>query len=356
MKILYLITDISTSGGVERITSLKINYFIEKFHYDIDILVRNKKNKMTHFFLNSRVNIYNLDFNPNKNFFWRQIFKIKKYLYLKKLLEKNKYDLIITTGFILDPFLPFLKKHTKIIKEIHGAKNILYPKERFYLRKYLLSFDKIILLTKKDLNNWKLENAMVIYNSLTFYPKEYSLCQNRRIISVGRLVEDKGYDILIDIWSIISKKYPNWILEVYGEGTERKNLENKIIKLGLEKSFLLKGVVKNIQDKYLESSIYVMTSRTEGFGMVLVEAMACGLPIIAFDVPTGPREIIKKNNGFLVEFGNINEMVKKIEFLIIDEQKRKKMGENSRRNVQVFSQEKIMIQWKEIFEKITERE
>ena len=72
--------------------------------------------------------------------------------------------------------------------------------------------------------------------------------------------------------------------------------------------------------------------------MVLVEAMACGLPIIAFDVPTGPREIIKKNNGFLVEFGNINEMVKKIEFLIIDEQKRKKMGENSRRNVQVFSQ------------------
>lgn len=188
---------------------------------------------------------------------------------------------------------------------------------------------------------------------MPFYPEEFSKCENKKIISVGRLDSQKGYDILIDVWNIISKKYPDWVLEIYGDGPEKENLQNKINKLGLEKSFLLKGAVKDIQDKYLESSIYVMSSRYEGMPMVLLETMACGLPVISFDCPCGPKDIIKNNeNGFIVKFGNIEQMAEKIEELIIDEEKRKLFGKNARKNIQRYSQDKIMNQWKELFEEL----
>ena len=152
------------------------------------------------------------------------------------------------------------------------------------------------------------------------------------------------------------KKYPDWSLEIYGEGPERENLQNKINKLDLGKSFLLKGVEKNIVNKYLESSFYVMSSRFEGMPMVLLEAMSCGLPVISFDCPCGPRDMIKDNeNGFLIEFGNIEKMAKKIEELIITEEKRKLFGKNAKRNVQIFSQDKVMNQWKELFESMVRR-
>lgn len=167
--------------------------------------------------------------------------------------------------------------------------------------------------------------------------------------------KEKGYDILIDVWNIVFKKHTDWILEIYGEGSERKNLQEKINKLGLKESFLLKGVVKNIQNKYLESSIYVMSSRYEGFGMVLTEAMACGLPVIAFECPCGPKDIIKDNeDGFLIELGNIEQMAEKIEELIVNKEKRKFFGENAKINVQRFSQDKIMNKWKELFEELME--
>lgn len=364
MKILYLTYDSSIQGGIERVLQIKTDYFIEKFGYDITILSQERKNIERFYKFNNKVKFYDFKINfNNNNILKKQILRIKYFFKLRQILKQEKYDFIISTGqFLLDPLLPLFKRYSYTIREYHlckienqrlkGLKK--FKNFIFNFFNYNISFpqlNRFIVLTKEDKENWKLKNIEVIYNPLTFCPKVFSKCENKKIISVGRLEEQKGFDILVDIWNIISKKYPDWILEIYGDGSEKEKLQNKINKLGLEKSFLLRGAVKNIQEKYLESSIYVMSSRYEGFGMVLIEAMSCGLPVISFDCPCGPKDIIKNNeDGFIVKFGDIQQMADKIEELILNKEKRKLFGKNARENVQRFSEDKIMQEWKNLFD------
>ncbi len=213
----------------------------------------------------------------------------------------------------------------------------------------------IVCLTNETKQYFRgLNNAVVIPNSLPFYPENNSLCENKKIISVGRTWKIKGYDLLLEAWNLIAKKYPDWSIEIYGEARNLDNyLREKIATYKLEKSFLLKGAELNIKEKYLDSSIYVMSSRSETFGMVLLEAMACGLPVVSFDCPTGPRNIIKDGeDGFLVQNGNIQEMADKLSYLISNEDIRKEMGQKARQNIQRFSQDNIMPQWKALFEEM----
>ena len=386
MKLVFCIDTTLNSGGMERVLSQRVNYLIEKFEYDITIITTENnsiefKNKTSFFYFNPKIEIIDLSIKycdvqwdrSKKNFFINKLKskKIKKFHLekLNKIISNIKPDILISLGdqnrdicwkvsypckkilehhFNREFFLGRLKLNT-FINNLKSKYREL--REKSYLNKY----DEFLVLTEEDKKAWGDDRIKVITNPLPFESKEVSTCRNKKIISIGRLETAKGFDILIDVWKKVNEKHSDWILEIYGEGSLRKKLQDKIDSLNLIDSLVLKGNKKNIQAKYLEGSIYVMSSRYEGFGMVLIEAMSCGLPLISFDCPCGPKDIIKDGeNGFLVKFGNIDEMAEKINYLIENENKRIEIGKKSKELSYNYSEEKIMNQWKELFENLLE--
>ncbi len=157
--------------------------------------------------------------------------------------------------------------------------------------------------------------------------------------------------MLIEAWNMISGRHAGWEIHVYGKGSLAGELSDLIRQKGLHGSFFLEEPVTDIENKYIDSSFFVLSSRFEGFGMVLIEAMSCGLPVISFDCPDGPSDIIQDGeDGFLIQNGNIEELAEKIEYLIEHDALRPIMGRAARTNVQKYSKETVMSEWKKLFD------
>jgi len=215
-------------------------------------------------------------------------------------------------------------------------------------------YDKFVVLTEKNKLEWEnLTNIEVIVNPLTFYPKQNSSLKNKKAILVGKLSYQKGQDFVIETWKKVAKIYPDWVLEIYGKSDENNYYQTLIDKYKLEKNTLLLPPTSDIEQRYLDASIYVMSSRFEGFGMVLTEAMACGLPCVSFDCPYGPSDIITEGeDGFLVPVGDTDKLAEKICFLIENDETRFRMGKNAKENVKRFLPENIISQWDKLFKEL----
>ena len=215
-------------------------------------------------------------------------------------------------------------------------------------------FSSFIVLTNGNVNEWKsLKKTKVIPNPLSFYPEQASTLQNKKVIAVGKQGYQKGYDRLLPAWKKVVEKHPNWHLEIYGAIAPEMKLAAQAQELNIENSVHFYPPEKDIQSKYLDASIYLMPSRFEGFGMVLIEAMACGLPCVAFDCPHGPADIITHGeDGFLIENGNIEQMANAIIQLIEDESLRINMGTTAKKNVKRFLPENVIHQWDELFKNL----
>ena len=195
-----------------------------------------------------------------------------------------------------------------------------------------------------------MDNVKVIPNPLSFQPTRTSSLTAKRIIAVGRYCHEKGYDDLLKAWSRIQNDCPDWELSIYGDG-DRTFYNSIIEKLGIDKKrCILNERTTDIESEYCNSSISVCSSRFEGFGLVIAEAMACGLPVVSFDCPWGPRSIItNEEDGILIENRNISELANGILRLIKDSETRTLMGKNARTNIQRFNIESISQQWVELF-------
>lgn len=378
MKIVYLYTALVTVGGADRVVTEKANYLADKMGHEVYIVTDSQNDREPVFPLSSKVKHIDLNINFDKQY--HHGLAVRAYYYfslmhlykkrLTNLLNEIKADIVITTlGRDLD-FLTKLKDGSKKVGESHIAKQYTrnfhlmeargfpYKQIATYWRrkqeKTVRELDAFVVLTQYDAESWsQIKVADIIPNSLPFYTSESSSLDKKQIITVGRLSEQKGFDLLIPAWSSIAKQYPDWELHLYGEGELENELRRSIAQNGIEDSFIIHKPVKDIKEKYLESSIYVMSSRFEGFGMVLIEAMACGVPCISFDCPHGPSYIIKDGeDGILVENGNIEKLADAMSLLIEDKEKRIAMGGAAKRNITRYSQENIMQQWENLFKNL----
>ena len=358
MKILYIVPKINNEGGVARVLSVKANYLIENFGYKVNILTQNNGDSDLFYDFNPKIELHDIILNGNKTAYFFQ--------YIKKLNKKIKLikpDIIIVCDNGLKAFtIPYiLKTKIPIIFESHGSKLIeekqkdkfqVLTKLKLLFKDYSANkFAKFVALSTESLKEWNVINGIIIPNPLWFKMNQFSDLKSKKVIAVSRHSYEKGLERLLLIWKKVVEKHPDWTLDIYGKYSEDLGLQKIAQSLNISKNVVFHEPVKNINDKYLEASFYVMTSYYEGFPMVLIEAMASGLPCIAYDCPCGPRAIINNNeNGFLVENGNLDSFIQKIELLIEDENLRIEMGKKSQKSSGKYNLEFIMQQWKLLFE------
>lgn len=217
-------------------------------------------------------------------------------------------------------------------------------------------FDAFIILTEGNKKDWKSVCCTVIPNPSPFSNKNTSLIENKEnvVLAVGSQSYNKGYDRLFLSWKIIQKQHPYWQLKIYGKENLALKLQKEINELNLQKSIFLEKPIKKIEEIYNKASIFVLPSRSEGFGMVLIEAMSFGVPCVSFDCPYGPADIIKSGeDGFLIENGDIKSFSKVVIELINSKEKRIKMGANAKENIKRYAPEAIVPLWDDLFKKLT---
>lgn len=358
MRIAYIINGLYNSAGMERVLTVRANSLCNLF--DITFITNAQGKRPDYFPLDKK--IHRIDITED----------IPYREGLERCLLENKYDITVSTGGSEFYFLYKIKDGSKKIFEFHfsydisrvwmgGVKNpikrrILVELQKFrriYIAKH---YDKVVVLTKTDCKKWGrwLGNVAYIYNSLTIIPKKKSFLKNKVAIAVGRLDCQKGFDFLIDAWNTVFNSFPDWKLYIYGEGLLREQLQNLIERKELSSVIVLCGATNDIISKYYESSIFILSSRTEAFGLVLTEAEACGLPIVAFDCPSGPRELMEDGrNGYLVSpVGNVKDLASSIIKLMSDSSLRQKMGQRSLELSERFKIEKISKEWVKFYKNL----
>ena len=374
LKIVYITPAIYSAGGVERVVTLKASYFAEQYGYDVTIIVTEGKGRDSFFPLSDKVKVINLAINFEE--LWTCSFIQKVFVYLKKqhlykkLLSQKllriRPDITISTLRREINFLNDIPDGSKKIGELHvnraNFRNFKTEKSNYLkdifaklwannLVGHLKKLDKLVVLTKEDCLAWpELKNTCVIPDPLPFTPSQVSPLTEKRVIAVARYSHEKGIDLLLQAWADVEKQCAEWRLDVFGEG-DTAPFEQLIDELTIDRNRCkLNGRTNEIEHEYQNSSIAVCSSRFEGFGLAIVEAMTCGLPVVSFNCPWGPRSIIKDGeNGILVENDNPSMLACGIQSLINDANQCKILGSSARQSVQRFNMKYIANQWKHLF-------
>jgi len=376
MKIVYCTPSLYIPGGVERVLVTKANYFAEHYGYEITIVLTDGKGKPSFYPLSDKINVINLDINFEE--LWSLSFTKKIPIYLKKqrtykkaltkLLMQIRPDFTVSLLRREINFLCDIKDGSKKIAEMHvNRSNCRNFKEhesnifkdifsRFWIHiliRNLRKLDKFVVLTKEDKESWtELNNVINIPNPMPKMPTVFSTTQNKNAIAVGRYVYEKGFDLLLRAWAIVAKRHPDWHLDIYGGG-ERTEYEEMIKTIGISNNCTANGPESDIYSKYAENSIFVLSSRFEGFGMAILEAMSCGVPVVSFACPCGPSEIIDDGmDGFLARNGDIKDLAEKICKVIENDELRSEMGKRGIKSAEKYKIECIATRWKKLFESL----
>ncbi len=387
-KIVFCTPALYSAGGVERVVSYKASYFAEQLGYDVTIIVTEGKRGACFFPLSDKVKVINFELGFEE--LWKASFVKKVFLYLTK---QQQYKRLLATELMrIRPditismlrreinFLTDIPDGSKKIGELHvnranyrnfevndsnGLKRLF---ARFWMKNLvgkLKRLDQLVVLTDKSKDSWpELSNVTVIPDPITIEvnsEKVKSEKCSKRVVTIGRYAYQKGYDLLLQAWADIEKlkkleevkEVNEWTLDIYGQG-DQTDYRQLMTKLGIDTNQChLNGPVEDVVKVYLESSIFVLSSRFEGFGMVLVEAMACGLPVVSFNCSAGPDEIITDGvDGLLVPSTDVHVLAEKLLALMADENLRRRLGQQALQTAQRYDMTTLTNQWTDLFEKV----
>lgn len=361
-NICFFSGDITRSGGTERVGSVVANELAKNEEFNICFLSLWEKQENSFFDIAQNIKRYKL--------FQNEVSGKKILSYIKKIrrfVKDKRIDILVDIDGILELYSIPALWGTKV-KLISWEQFNYYQNPDGNYRKITRKLaakraDAIVVLTDEDKGYYEKElkirgKLRRIYNPMEQdeAKKEYKY-ESKTIISAGRLTYQKGFDILLDVAQKIFQKHSDWQWIICGEGEDRKVLESKIKECHLEENVILKGNVKNINEYYSQSAMFVLTSRFEGFGLVLTEAKRMGLPCVSFRCPAGPAEIIEEGvNGYLVDCFDIETMADRINVLIEQNEKRISFSNNALVETDKFSIDNVAKQWEKLIEELlTER-
>lgn len=377
MKLIYCTHSTYNPGGMERVLLNKVSYLSQLPGWEISVVTTDQHQRPSFYPFPEKVRMTDLEINyseDNEKGAWK---KITGYLRKRKehkrkltaLLLKEKPDIVVSLYPSESSFIPDIKDGSKKVLELHfnkffriqyGRKGIIGLIDRWRTRqdeRIVCRFDKFVVLTNEDKGYWgDLPNIEVIPNAAIHVSKNYSEVKNKRVIAVGRLDYQKGFDRLIQAWKLVQHtgRFSDWKLDIFGQGEWREMLQQMIDKQGLQNTVKINPPTNAILNEYVHSSLLVMSSNYEGFGMVLVEAMSCGVPVISFDCKCGPKDIIQSGiNGLLVPNGDIQALADAMMKVMEDEAYRKMLSLNARKVVDTYSEQAVMSQWIRLFTSIT---
>lgn len=377
MKIIYCTHSTCNPGGMERVLLNKVTYLSQLPGWEVAVVTTDQHQRPPFYPFPEKVRMTDLGINyseDNEKGAWK---KITGYLRKRKehkrkltaLLLKEKPDIVVSLYPSESSFIPDIKDGSKKVLELHyckffrlqyGRKGLLGWIDKLRTRQdeqIVRRFDKFVVLTNEDRGYWgNLPNIEVIPNAAMHVSDAYSDVMNKRVIAVGRLDYQKGFDRLIKAWQIVQHtgKFPDWKLYIFGQGEWREMLQQMIDKAELQNTVCLNRPTKQIGEEYVKSDMLVMSSNYEGFPMVMIEAMACGLPVVSFDYKCGPKDIIQTGiNGLLVPNGDIQALADAMMKVMEDEAYRKMLSQNARKVVDTYSEQAVMSQWIRLFTSIT---
>ncbi|WP_371819959.1 glycosyltransferase family 4 protein [Campylobacter upsaliensis] len=334
-------------GGTQRVVSNLANAFCE--YYEVELLSIYQTNETPAFPLNHKVKL-NFLHHKERGMVRGKFYKLIDKFYESYLLKKRYQNCIIIYNNM--PHYPIFKnKNTHYLYILHERQKKFRTKYKYYDALIAINLEQKALLEKHH------KNVIYIPNFLPKMPDAITNHQQKVVLFLGRFSKEKGVLRLIDIWKKVQEeaKFREWNLVFVGDGVLKEAMQDKIKALHLSTSIIIKPFTKEVEKEYLSASIYAMTSHKEGFGMVLIESASYALPSVAFDITSGPSDIIEnEKSGFLIEDGNLQEFAKKLQLLMRDENLRKTMGENAKIHTKKhFSKELVLQKWQDLFHSLS---
>lgn len=373
MKIAYCHCSLYNPGGMERVLLNKVRWICSHTDWEVVVITTDQQGRPPFYDFPEAVRFHDLGINysvdngePVLKKSWRYL--RKKRLHRKRLTEvlmAERPDITVSLYPSESSFIPDIKDGSKKVLELHfnrffrlqyGRTGLMGWLDRMRSRKdtsIARRFDRFVVLTREDLGYWgDMPNIEAIPNAALVSGTAVSDCSPRRVIAVGRLDYQKSFDRLVEAWEIVCRdpRAAGWRLDIFGQGEWRDMLCAMVRAKGLEATVGINAPTSNIATEYAASSVLAMTSHYEGFPMVLIEAMASGVPTVTFDFKCGPRDIISHGaDGLVVPDGDINAFAHALLSMMEDAGRRKAMGFEARKVIERYSEDSVMERWMKLF-------